>query len=391
MTVPKWIQLYKNRSLGADSGTETFPLKTNDQICELLLTVRAKNGATANAPDAVAMPTIESSITGVQISSGAAIFKSYTGEINRKLATHRDGGLPRTMYTQAAGGTYAGNDDPALGWMSYDFPIRFNLKSDPYGNRSNVIFPAPLYAGVLDLTLDYNFTISATAGFLTGGANHLFDLYALVKPPESQEAMQQKRVLVERKRQNYTTTAEGDEPIKLTLSKDRFLRQLMVFCYENGIGEGIDITDMQLKVNGDVLQAGKWGNIQALNANHNNLNYYIDYYMKNVGATDELWTRIPAPIPMMFAGTSPTVAPFFTVLGTGDKVTVTTDAANDVNLMRIGSNVNPGVAVFDLDMDESLSNMQHCGVNDIELLLTNGGAGGSVEIIEQHIARPWQG
>src|SRR5574337_412586 len=91
MAIPKWVELYKNKALSGDSGTETFSIKRTDQILELLLKVRAKNGATANAPDAAAMPTVESSLTKINVKSGSADFKNYSGEICRKFAAYRDG------------------------------------------------------------------------------------------------------------------------------------------------------------------------------------------------------------------------------------------------------------------------------------------------------------
>jgi hypothetical protein len=198
-----------------------------------------------------------------------------------------------------------------------------------------------------------------------------------------------RNILIETKKQDYTTVASGDQPIDLTLDKSRFLRQLLVFAYENGIGEGVDITDMKLRVNNDIYWASKWGDLQVLNAHNSALDFKWDLYMKCVGTTDELWTRIPAPIPLMIAGTAPTVAPYFGTLGNGDKVTITTDAANDVNLIRIGSNVLPATAIFDFDMDGLFQNLQWAGVGDLDLVLTNGGAGGAVQIIEQHVAKPW--
>lgn len=390
MTIPKWVELYKNKALSGDSGTETFSIKRTDQILELLLKVRAKNGATANAPDAAAMPTVESSLTKINVKSGSADFKSYSGEICRKFAAYRNGKLPQTLYTQAAGGTWAGNEDPSLGWQEYSFPIYFNSKNDPYGNKTGLMLPAPLYDS-LDMVLDYNFTISATAGFVTGGANHVFDLYALVMPKEDRAAMENKRILTETKKQDYTSTASGDEPFDLTLDKNRFLRQLLVFAYENGVGEGVDITDLKFKVEGDTYWASKWGDLQSLNAQDSDWDGVAipNMYLKCQTAHDEIWTRVPSPYPYMIAGTAPTTAPYFTTLAAGDKVTITTDAANDVNLIDVRSNVIPAVAIIDLDKDGSLMNMQYAGVKDLDLILTNGGADAAVQIVEQHVAKPW--
>ena len=371
MPIPKVIQIYKNKQLSGDSGTDTFVLPKNDQVLEYLLQVRSKNGSTANAPDAVKMLTVENAISKIEVKSGGTIFKSYNAEQCRKISTYRNGCLPPTMYTQDAGTTYAGNDDPELGWQVYDMPINFNLKQDPYGNKTNVLLPAPVYDS-LEMVLDFDFTISSTAGFVT--SEHYMDLYAMVMPRQSEAEMLQKKILVEANKRDYTSLAAGDQGFDLTVDSNRMLRQLFVMCYEAGIGEGVDITSGIFQVNGDPKWTWKWGNLQHKNALDCNLDFYIDYYMKNVGTTDELWTQIPSPLPQITAGTSPTAAPHFSTLTTGDKVTVTTDSGNDINLMRIGSNVLPAAVVLDFDQDGLMRNLQPQGVNSLEMYLTNGGA-----------------
>lgn len=388
MPIPKWIELYKNKNFSGDSGTDTHPIKRNDQILELLLKVNAKNGATRNSPDAAALETIESSITNIEVKSGSASFKNYTGEICRKIAAYRNGKLPQTLYTQVPGGTDAGNEDPSLGWQSASFPINFNVPEDPYGNNTNVMFPAPVYDS-LEIAIDFDFTISATAGFVTGGSNHKFDLYALVMPKEDKTAMLNKRILVETVKQDYTTVASGSDPIDLTLDQGMFLRQLMVSCYENGVGEGVDLTTIELEINGDTYWKGSWGDLQAMNALDSKLNYHWRAYLQAATANDELWTRIPAARPLVTPITAPTIAPYCGALNVGDKVTVNTDAQDDINILDVYSEVLPGAVVFDLDKDGLLRNMQHTGIKDLNVILTNGGAGGAVKIIEQHIAQPW--
>ncbi len=387
MAIPKWVQLYKDKSLGGDSGTETFPIKRTDQILEMILKVRSKNGATRNSADAAAQQTVESSITKLQVNSGSAIFKSYTAEMCRKVATYRNGKTPAALITQKEGGTWAGNEDVLLGWQEYVMPINFNLPYDPYGNRTGVMLPAPLYDS-LDLVMDYNFTISATAGFVTGGANHVFDLYALVMPKEAPGLMQNKRILVEAKKHDYTTVASGDEPFKLTLDQNRMLRQLFVQCYEAGVGEGVDITDLVFKADNDVQWASKWGDIQAKNAEDIKLVPRIqDWYLEASSADDEIWTRVPAAKPVVHPVSQITTVPRVTTVG--DKITVTANAASDNGHLSVFSDVIPAVAVIDLDQDENLLNLQPQSVKDLEIILTQGGADGSVQILEQSIAKPW--
>lgn len=385
MAIPKWVEIYKDKSLSGDAGTETHPLKRNDQVLEYKLKVRAKNSATGNSPDNVAMNTIESCINKIEIRSGSAIFKSYNGEINRKLAIYRNGRLPQTLHSQANGGTWAGNEDPTLGWSEYTFPINFNLPDDPYGNKTGVMLPAPLFDS-LDLVLDYNFPTTAGAGFLTGGANKLFSLYALVKPREANETMQSKRILVEEKKHDYTSITSGDKDFGLTLDANRLMRQLMVFCYENEIGEGIDINYLKLKVNGDTFWESKWGDLQAKNAADCKLDFNYPIHLTAIGATDELFTRVPAPV--LTANTNQGTTSQ-SLSNTADSVTVTVNAADDTGLLNVGSNVIPAIALIDFDEDGMLMNMQPQGVKDLELILTNGGAGADVKIVEQSIARPW--
>lgn len=386
MVFPKWVELYKNKSLSGDSGTETFAIKRTDEIIQLLLKFRAKNGATRNAATAAAQASIEAALTKIEVKSGSASFKNYSAEIARKIATYRNGCLPDTMYTQAVGGTYAGNNDPTKGWHEIVIPIDFCTKLDPLGNKTNVIMPAPLYDS-LDIAIDYNFPISATAGFITGGANHVFDLYALVLPKEDPGVMQNKRILTETKKQDYTSVASGDQPFPLTLDNDRFLRQLMCFCYYPGIIEGVNITDLKFKVNNDIVWATKWGDLQSKNALDCGLNWTMQMFLQAGTTTDEIWTRVPAAMPTLMPKTDVTAPVKYAQ--TGDKITITTNAGDDIANLTLDSNVIPAFTVMDFDRDGLLQNMPWCGANDLELILTNGGASSAVQIIEQHIAKPW--
>ncbi len=160
-------------------------------------------------------------------------------------------------------------------------------------------------------------------------------------PKEDKTAMLNKRILVETKKQDYTSLASGDEPFDLTLYSSRFLRQLMVTCYENGVGEGVDITEPKLKVEGDTFWAGKWGDLQALNAQNSKLNYNFRAYLNAVSANDELWTRIPAARPILTPITAPTIAPYSGALSAGDKVTVNTDAQGDNNILTCTAKYSP--------------------------------------------------
>ena len=291
----KRVQIYKDKALSADAGTETFPIPTNGMLVGLEVEIRAKNGATNNDFDNVTEATVEQSITNITVNSGSAIFKSFSGEMCRKIATYRNGVLPKTLITGVAGGTWAGNDDPELGWQQASFPIDFCTRDDPYGNLTGAVLPAPLFR-TLDLKLDYNFSISSTAGFVTGGSNHLMDVYGTYLPRLSADQMMNKNILVETKAVDYTTVATGDQSFNLTREPGNvsFLRQLYVNCYAVGVGEGTQITELALLEDGNNEVVAKWGNLQSSNAQQARLQYEKVYYCDPTDGTTVHKTRVPA-------------------------------------------------------------------------------------------------
>jgi hypothetical protein len=381
MATTKIVQLYKNKLL-SDSGTETLPLKRNDMIVGLNVMIRAENGATSNTFDNAVETTVEMNIDKIEVRSGSAVFKSFDGEMCRKISTYRNGKLPNHVITGAAGNTWAGFDNPLVGWQSAEFPIDFCTKQDPLGNRTGCIMPAPLYDS-LDLVIDTSFTVSATVGITTGTV--YADVYALTLPKMERAMMENKRILLETKKADYTSVAAGDESFDLTLDSNKFLRQLYVNAYETGIEEGVDITDLQLKVEGNNELAAKWGTLQHMNAIDCGLNYHKMYYCDTGDGSVVHLTRVPAAEVGISQGAT-TTNPIYTRVG--DQVTVT-NTNSELYYMDVGSKVLPGMVVIDFDRDGMMSNMQYCGVKDLDLVLGNGGAGASVTVLEQHVSRAW--
>jgi len=381
MATPKLVQLYKNKLL-SDSGTETLPLKRNDMIVGLDVIIRAENGATSNTFDAAVETTVEMNIDKLEVRSGSAVFKSYDGEMCRKIATYRNGKLPNHVITGALGGTWAGFDNPLVGWQSAQFPIDFCTKQDPYGNKTGVIMPAPLYDS-LDLVIDTSFTVSATVGITTGTV--YADVYALTLPKLERQAMEGKRILTETKKADYTSLASGDESFDLTLDSNRFLRHLYINAYETGIEEGVDITDLKLLVEGNNEWSAKWGTLQHLNAIDCKLNYHKQYYCDTGDGSVVHYTRVPAAEVNISQGAT-TTNPIYTRVG--DQVTVT-NTNSELYYLDVMSKVLPAMAVFDFDRDGLMQNMQYCGVKDLDLGMTNGGAGAAVQVLEQHVSRAW--
>jgi hypothetical protein len=236
--------------------------------------------------------------------------------------------------------------------------------------------------------MNYDFTASATAGFATGGAAHVFDLYAETVPSEDKQSMLNKNILVETKKADHTTAASGDKSFDLNLDPARKLRQLFVHCYEAGVCEGVDITDMILQVNGEYDHTGKWGTQQKINARDCNLQWSEDIYTYATTTDDEIWSRVPSPVATVSAYDTASEDSF---LGNvGDKITISGQTAADNTLLNIRSRVIPGLIVYDFDKDGYGRNLLDlAGVKDLDIVLTQGGADAAVQIVEQHCMKPF--
>ena len=386
MTEARMVKLFKDRAFETNVGTETLVLPRNVQYLALFLKVRAENTSTGNSPDAVTMPTIESAITKIEITAGQEIVKEYSGEMCRTLATYATGRLPYTLHTQANGTTYV-EGDPTSGWSESMFPIYFSdPKNDPYGDKTNMMLPAPLYDSLI-MNIEYNFPTTAGAGFYDGGTYKMLSLYALVIDEEDEATMMNKKVLVEAAPQDHTTAATGEQNFDLTVDPDSRLAKVTVSCYEAGISEGVDVTDVKHKINGNIVQIGKWGDIQTRNAIDCNLQYEHRIHLTAIGTTDELFTRIPSVYADLSNITDPgNDARYLTY--TDDKVTVTTTAADDVSTLVMHSDVLPRTVVMDYNLDGSLRHLIPLNIRTSQLVLTQGAADGTVVVIESILKKP---
>jgi hypothetical protein len=383
---PRTIQIYKNK--GLEIGTNTLPLPTNGMLVSLDIQIRAKNGTTNNDLTGTPEPTVSNAVDLIQVSSGSAIFKSYTGAMNRKIAAYRNGRLPPALLTGIVGGTWVGNDDPLLGWQTANFPVDFCTKADPYGNKTNTVMPAPLYSS-LDLRIDYDPTISNTAGFVTGNTNNYVDVFATILPNPGKQALESKRILTETKKVDYTTVVTGDQSFQLTREPGNvsFLRQLFVDCYEAGIGEGEDCTYLTLQEDGNNEIAGSWGYWQHKNAVDAGLNIEKTYYASPTTTGGAHVTGFPAALIKSLTNNVSVTTPLFATYN-NDTITVTCGSAEEYT-MTISSPVLPAMAVMDFDVDGLMANMQPTNVNSLDLVVTNGGAGGTMQVLEQHVSKAW--
>ncbi len=380
----QWHQVTGGRSFGGDEGDKTYPIPTGKAIASLWLDVICKNGANHNSADAAAQQTVIEALSKIEITTGSRVLFSGSAEVARTWATYRDGKPPHFDHTQIAGTA----TDP-VGWQHAMIPFYFQrYNGDPYCS-----LPAPLYEDGLDMIMNFDFTVSADAGFVTNTAK--FAIYAETINPIGMTAadwnthLAGQKVLQRTKKTDYTTLASGTERIQNSTSKQHKLRTLMYHCYEAGILEGVDITDLKLEVNSVEEQYMPWKYLQQINALECGLkdNYKQTMRLKANGETDEIWTRIPDVIPAISPNMITTAgheAPF--CAASGDKVTVTTEAADDLNTLTLMSPVIPCSAFFNFDKDLSMRHLLDMDVNEIATIVTNGGAGGALSLHEEVLA-----
>ena len=360
------MKLYDRQAFPADAGTVTIPIKRTHQIADLVLEVRATNGANHNAADNARQQEITEAIQRIKLQSGSKVYYDTSGEMNMHYNAYRSGKYPAELHDQG---------DAAI--QEQTFPIPFGI--DPGDDEMSL--PAPLMDS-LDMVIDYDFTIDADAGFATGTG--YYSIYAWVWPAEPVNVMEDKSFLVCEKKHDWTTLAAGDHNFDMTLDERRMLRQIICWCYENEIGEGVDITDVGLKVDSELIAEYSWCELQKQNANDCNLTWERLWHLHANTANDEIWTRVPEPTVQL---TSSQATAFITVVA--DSVTVTVNAADDTTDMLLKSERIPGTVVLDFDRNKSMRHLQPQGVRDIDFIISQGGAGGDVDVLEQSVMKYW--
>ena len=334
-----------------------------------MFVVRNTNSSTGNLNDNTDnMETVVSSITEMKLSAGSRIFREHSGQVCRDWDTYRNGMIPYFDWV-------TGNSKVQEAY----FPMPFGR----FAGDMQCALPAPLYDS-LDLYIKYAFETDAADGFTTSYGK--YDVYIDVLPVMSQEALRNMRVIEMIKKQDYTTTASGIEPIDLTIDPTRQLRQLLVTCYETAIAEGVDLALMELEVDSERKFTDDWNRWQYQNAVDCRLRYQQNITHVPHADGDIIRTRIPAVEPQYTALATGAEDVHLTI--TADNITVTGVAADESAILQCNSPVIPTCMFMDFDKDLSMRNMLPMGVRDLTLKMTNGGAGGAAEIHEMMVARP---
>ena len=366
------MQIEQDNSFGGNSGNDTIHVPRGYAIGNMMLTVRAQNGATNNSTHDAVMQTINESLSEIKIMAGSRVIFEASGQACQDINTYRTGRMPYRDFDQRLGGTYPN------GWQEAVYNIPFGR----FPGDEVVGLPAPLYEA-LDLKLKYDFTVDSVHGYATGTAKR--DLYMDVMPNKSVEQLTAMRVLEHRKVRDHTTVSSGIEPVSLTTDPARSLRQIMVSDYATGVAEGVGITKVGFEVdNKEIFQAEDWNAIQFANAMDCKLNFrQVINLIHSTETTHNYKTMIP------------NVSPIFTPLDTGSEdayITATGDGVSIVmgdeeeGVLVLHSDVVPKCVFLDFDKNMSMRNMVSRNVLDLTLKLTQGSASHAVEIYEMNIA-----
>lgn len=370
------IELKGDKAVQEDVyGTDSFFLPTGHAISSMMLVARAKNESDHNAPDAIKAETVISAISEIKIEAASRVFKQYSAEVALAWATYRNGREPYTNLTQLAGDAYP------TGWQEIHIPIDFGR----FPQDRVCGLPAPLYkGGGLQMSLTYNFPVddgNADNAFLTGAANHRYDLYADLMPKLHTDSLKGMKVIEQTRRRTYTTKAAGSDLIDMSIDPRKSVRQYLVHAYKAGIGEGVLLKELDVKLDGsETLMSGQWRQWQRMNAEDCDLEYLRTILTKANSVSDEYWSRIPNVQPMFTAKS--TGSEDVILAATGDKVTIATQTANDLGVLQLNSPVIPATAVIDFDRDLKMQNLLSMGRKKIQIKIENGTADGAAEFHE---------
>jgi hypothetical protein len=360
---------------GAASGTLTTNLPNANYLQGLLLRVACTNGSTSNTGE-----TVTGCITKIEvIGDGITIF-STTGRLARKLE-HFDASdeLPMDETQEASAVQYA------------VFPIKFGR----HAQDKELCVPAWSLSN-LQLKVTYAFTNSTTAGWTTAASTAVIDVVGrYLYSAERVNSPFLKKIETYSK----TPASTGVEEVLLPVGAGNgSYRRLMLYCYEAGIQDGVDITDFQLRVNdSQTIKEDRWDTAQARNAVKYNAVHtkYLTAFMKN---TDTLATFVSRIKSCIAGGASASFRSANLTAIAGDTVTLylsdvatptAISSAEPVRLTMKGGVVSHAV-MLDLGTDnirDSLYVGSESGISSLKLRYTVGATGGDTRVVSEQLVQ----
>lgn len=237
--------LVDRETQASDAQVRKIDLPVRGGLSGIDVVLRATNGSTSNKNNWItaAINKIE-----IVVNGDVRIF-SLTGEEFFRYAWYRDGKPPVHVFTEAASGV-----------QEVTFPIRFGryLNDLVYGLDLSRFQNAQL---VIDYNLANGGAIAATT-YTTA----TFEISALLYITDADKSPAYRGAIGAREIENYTTVASGDKSFKLPPLHP--LVGIGIYCAEDAIAEGTDVTHVRLSLDNDQKQPfrGRWQHHQAINA-----------------------------------------------------------------------------------------------------------------------------
>lgn len=368
-----------NEVQSSDDATKIVKLPLSNIIHALYVKVKVTNGATSAKNQSV-----EDAVDRIEVvANGSDVLFSLTpAEIKRWSLWFTGLNIPQVRSEIGAAVQEA------------VYPIHFGrMPYDP-----EYFLPAARLAD-LEVRVKYSPTIAATS-FATGTTtiSVFADMTMNGQPGDYRGTLSHKTVRA------FTSAASGDD--QTLIPRGNLLRQLMIYAYESGIEDGVDVTRVKFDLNNEERVPANilWKDLQDMNSYANWINH-VENIRAFVADTDTLNTKVARIVSVNasenFAGSVANDEIYFRRVTTiaGDLLTFeglksdTTAGAEDVTADATGRNtlvhvVGEGLShavVLDFSALGEPAILNTNEYDQIRLTLTQGGAGADVRISTQEL------
>ena len=368
-----------NEVQSSDDATKIVKLPLSNVLHTLYVKVKCTNGATSAKNQ-----SIEDVVDKIEVvANGSDVLFSMTpAEIKRWALWFTGLNIPQVR------------DERGGAVQEAVYPIHFGrMPYDP-----EYYLPVARLAD-LEVRIKYSPTIAATS-FATGTVtlSVFADMTMNGQPGEYRGTLSHKTVRA------FTSAASGDD--QTLIPRGNLLRQLMVYAYEAGIEDGVDVTRVKFDLNNEerVPYNLLWKDIQDLNSYGNWINH-VEHIRAFVADGDTINSKVArvasVNISENFAGNATTDEIYFRRLSGlgGDALVVeglkaditagvedlTADATGRNTFVTVaGENLSHAVVLdFSALGEQSILNTNE--YDQIRLTLTQGSAGADVRISTQEL------
>lgn len=371
--------LLENEVQSSDAATKVIKLPLSNILHGLYIKVKCTNGATSCRNQ-----SIDDVVDKIEVvANGSDVLISLTPREIRRWAWFANGlNLPEKR-SEIAGAV-----------QECTYPVWFGRSpvDDAY------YLPCS-HLSDLELRITYSPTIAATS-FVTGTTTfNVLGVMSMGGEPGSYRGTLATKTL-----KAFTSAASGDE--QTNLPRGNMLRQVMVYAYEAGIEDGVDVTKVKFDLNNDerVICNLSWNDIVDLNK----IDHYVEALQSIIALTadtDTLDTGISriqsVDVSLAAAADRAGDTVYHRAVTTiaGDRLTITADkgdwggAAFDVDADATGRATHfevrgvgvPHAVLIDLAQSGEVNLLNTSEYDQIRVTLTQGGAGADTRISTQEV------